>query len=445
MQCRGGERGWSGYQLMKRFRDPSANWIAVIALLAAVAWLRGTGMLSSWYHNLGSRALSLEWRAVREAQLTAPCQQWPADSDAAQPVGQALGLSPRDERVRLNAARVAWLLGDCETALDEWSSMESGDMIARLERANALQALGHKEQAVAVYREIPGITDYLHLRGDAAEASQDLKAAVLWYELGMEVSPTLATAQNLAALYLQGEQPDAAAMVWRRLSEGTPQADPVHWWALGRSAELAEDWVTAASAYGQGADQSDDPCDFLERQEAALQQLEQFAVAESVSRDALDACPERLWPYLRLGDSRRRQTDYSGALHWYTQAEVLWPEHASPKFYLGLVHFEQQRYEQAEMYFRQALTLNPQHSWSLYHLAWCLHETAHKDDAVKALSRAIELDAGEPWRWALLLGEWHLALGHREEALAAYRQALAWHPGDESIEARIDEALKLSQ
>jgi len=402
-------------------------------------------MLNSWYHNLGSRALSLEWRAVREAPLIAPCQQWAADSGAAQPVAQALRLNPTNERVRLAAGRVAWLLGDCETALDEWSSMESGDVIARLERANALQALGHKEQAVAMYREIPGITDYLHLRGDAAEASQDLKAAVLWYELGMEVSPTLATAEDLAALYVQSQQPDAATMVWRRLSEATPQTDSLHWWAQGRSAELAEDWAMAAQAYGQGAEQSDDPCDFLERQEAALQQLGQFAAAESVSRDALDACPERLWPYLRLGDSRRRQTDYSGALHWYTQAEVLWPDHVSPKYYLGLTRFNQEKYTQAETYFRQALALNPEHSWSLYLLAWCLHETEQKADAVDCLSRAIELNAGESWRWAMLLGDWQLELGHLEEALTAYRRALSWHPGDESIEARIEEALNLSQ
>jgi protein O-GlcNAc transferase len=430
---------------MRRFRDPRANWIAVIALLAAVASLRGTKLLSSWYHNLGSRALSLEWPVVREAPLIAPCQQWTADPGAAQPVAQALRRNPLDERVRLSAGRVAWLLGDCETALDEWSSMGSGDMIGRLEHANALHALGHEEQAVALYREIPGITDYMHLRGDAAEASQDLKAAVFWYELGIEVSPTLATAQALAALYLQSEQRDAATMVWRRLSEGTPQADPVHWWALGQSAELAEDWMTAASAYGQGAALSADPCEFLERQEAALDQLEQFAAAEGVSQDALEACPERLWPYLRLGDSRRWQTDYAGALHWYTQAEVLWPEHASPKFYLGLIHFEQKRYEQAEMYFRQALALDPQHSWSMYHLAWCLHETEQKVDAAESLSRAIELDAGEPWRWAMLLGEWQMALGHREEALTAYRQALSWHPGDETIQALIDEALKFNQ
>ncbi len=430
---------------MRRFRDPRTNWIAVIALLIAMASLRGSKLLSSWYHNLGSRALSLEWQVVREAPLVVPCQQWAADSGAAQPVAQAQRLNPRDGRVRLSAGRVAWLLGDCDTALDEWSSMQSGDMIARLEHADALHALGNREQAVAMYREIPGITDYLDLRGDAAEASQDMKAAVFWYELGMEVSPTLASAQDLAALYVQSEQREAAAMVWRRLSDGTPQADPIHWWAKGRSAELAEDWVTAASAYEQGAEQSEDPCEFLERQEAALEQLDQFAAAESVSLEALDACPERLWPYLRLGNLRRWQADHTGASQWYTQAEMLWPEHFAPKFYLGLIRFEQEDYTQAETYLRHALALNPEHSWSMYHLAWCLHETERKEDAVKALSRAIELDAEEPWRWAMLLGDWQMELGHGEEALTSYRQALSWHPGDESIEARIEEALQVTQ
>jgi tetratricopeptide (TPR) repeat protein len=419
------------------------NLIAVVSLLAAAALLRGPTLQSAWYNNLGSHALSLEWNAVREAPGIPLCQQWIVDSAAAQPVAQALRMDAQNERARFNAGRVAWLLGDCETALDAWSNVESSDVIAHLERANGLCALGREEEALVLYREINGAADYLHMRGALAEASQRTDAAAAWYELGIRVLPTLATAQRLAELYQESEQHDAAVAVWRRLSEGTQEADPDHWWALGQSAELAEDWETAARVYDRGAERSHDPCRFWEPQESALERLEEWARAEGVAHEALDACPERLWPYLRLGGLQSRQADYAGALFWYGQAEVLWPEHVSPKFYLGVIHFEQTLYEQAEMYFQQALALDPHHLWSMYHLAWCFHESQEKPRAVDTLSRAIELDPGEPWRWARLLGDWQFELGHREEALSAYRQALLWHPGDESIRERIERLLEL--
>jgi tetratricopeptide (TPR) repeat protein len=334
------------------------------------------------------------------------------------------------------------LLGDCETALDAWSNAKSSDVVARLERANALYALGRAEEAVALYRQIDRAAVYLTSRAELAEGSRDTSAAISWYELAVDVAPTLTTARELTTLYLESEQIEAAIAVWRRLADGTHEADPDHWWALGQSAELAEDWETAARAYERGEEQSDDPCRFWEPQEAALERLEQWAGAERVSHKALDTCPEQLWPYLRLGDLRRRQADYAGALHWYTQAEVLWPEHLSPKYYVAVVHFEQDLYEQAETYFQQALALDPSHSGSIYHLAWCFHETEQKVRAVETLSRAIQHHSGEPWRWAALLGDWRLELGHREQALAAYRQALLWHPDDESVQARIESALQ---
>jgi hypothetical protein len=44
---------------------------------------------------------------------------------------------------------------------------------------------------------------------------------------------------------------------------------------------------------------------------------------------------------------------------------------------------------------------------------------------------------GQPWDWAVQLGDWLAESGDREGALAAYRQALEWKPGDEGIAAKI--------
>jgi Flp pilus assembly protein TadD len=60
-----------------------------------------------------------------------------------------------------------------------------------------------------------------------------------------------------------------------------------------------------------------------------------------------------------------------------------------------------------------------------------------QERAVLWLRTAIALYKGQPWDWAVQLGDWLAEAGDREGALAAYRQALAWKPGDEGIAAKI--------
>ena len=141
---------------------------------------------------------------------------------------------------------------------------------------------------------------------------------------------------------------------------------------------------------------------------------------------------------------RSGQDSYAGALHWYQQAEALWPEHFAPKFYIGELYFEREQYERAAPYFQQSLALRPGHLASMYQLAWCRHFLQDNRGAVELMEQAIELHTEEPWSWAVDLGDWQLLLRRHEEALAAYRLALSWQPGDESILARIERAVELS-
>jgi tetratricopeptide (TPR) repeat protein len=222
------------------------------------------------------------------------------------------------------------------------------------------------------------------------------------------------------------------------LSEGAQGDNEWIWWELGRSARSAEDWEVALRAYERGAQQSDDPCPFWEAQADVLEELEEWAAAEALSLQALAACSQHLWPYMRLGDLRRRADDLEAALHWFGQAEQLWPQNAAPKHYLGTVYLEQGQLDQARAYLQQALQLEPDNEWSTNLLAWCYHESGDGQAAVDTLARAIALSDEQPWTWAVRLGEWHVELGNGEEALAAYQQALSWQPGDERILERID-------
>jgi tetratricopeptide (TPR) repeat protein len=411
--------------------------LVFLLFLAAIGLLRGSRLLSAWYNDLGSLSLAVEWRVVREALPVPSCQRWGVGTAAAGPVGQALRLDARNQGARLNAGRVAWLLGDCETALDNWGNFSSNNDVARLERANGLYALGRREEALTLFREIGGVAGYFSALGKRAEAAKDSDAAVGCYELSFAIMPTRGVAQTLALSYLEREQPEAAMVVWRQLIEATDESTPDHWWAVGQLAELTEQWQTAANAYERGAEVSEASCEFRQRQETCLEQLGHWAVAEEVCRKALDACPNWLWPYLRLGYLRSEQGDDTGALFWYRRGESLSPQGVSAKYYVGALYYRQGSYEQAKEYFQQALALNPRHSWSTYYLAWCFYQMEEKQAAVAALSRAIELHAGQPWQWAILLGDWRSELRDWKGALAAYRQALQWHPGDETVQQRI--------
>jgi hypothetical protein len=78
----------------------------------------------------------------------------------------------------------------------------------------------------------------------------------------------------------------------------------------------------------------------------------------------------------------------------------------------------------------RALELNPWHAWSLY---W----QGARGEAIGRMRQAIALYRGKPWQWAVQLEDWLAEAGDKEGALAAYRQALEWKPGDEGIAAKI--------
>jgi len=78
----------------------------------------------------------------------------------------------------------------------------------------------------------------------------------------------------------------------------------------------------------------------------------------------------------------------------------------------------------------RALEPNPWHAWSLY---W----QGARGEAIGRMRQAIALYRGKPWQWAVQLGDWLAEAGDKEGALAAYRQALEWKPGDEGIAAKV--------
>ena len=71
--------------------------------------------------------------------------------------------------------------------------------------------------------------------------------------MAFTLAPGRSRSAELEVVYLQLGLAEEAISRWDELAGVLPATDPDHWWAVGRSAELEEDWAEAARGYGQGA------------------------------------------------------------------------------------------------------------------------------------------------------------------------------------------------
>ncbi len=416
---------------MQRFRIHH-DTIVVLFLLAVTLW-RGPRLFSLGYLDAASRSL------IRALPLEA------AAAGASRPglprvvslLGTALRWDARNERARLQAARVTWRQDGCEAALQAWPEGFEQDAVAVFERAEALRACGYEDEALVQYRRVRSCALYLGFLAEQDLEAGQLRPALELLQLSMVVSPTLEVAQRLAELYGDAAEPEMQGAVWQELSAATAPSDPLHWWAQGQAADAQQDWEGAASAYATGATLAVEPCRFWQSQSAALYQLERWQELEAVCASAQQSCRNQVWPYLRAGDARRAQSDHSGALEWYRQAAKLWPDLGPVHYLIGLTLYEQGSYAEAEEQLRQALSLDAGDADSAYYLARCLHESGRTAEAAETLAAAIDMRQAPAWRWALLLGDWKFEQGDRQGALQAYLRAQQWAPEEERIRDRI--------
>ncbi|MFN3763576.1 MAG: tetratricopeptide repeat protein [Anaerolineae bacterium] len=413
---------------------PRARYVLGVIMAVALLTLRGRTLVALALHNGVGLLLRSHWQAAM-ADAAIPSCGAGAVPGAESLLKRALALNPQSARAWLLQGRAAWLAGRCEEAIRDW---EHALALAPQDRAAwilYLAAGGNNLQPDPAVAE--GVAAYFLFLGDRGQKAEQWEEAQRWYALAFSVHPNRRAAGKLEALYLKLERKEAAVAVWEELAAELPVPDPDRWWALGRAAELSEQWERAALFYGEGARRSPKPYDFRMREGAAWERLKDWARAEAAYRRALEARPDLFWPYLSIGHMRRVQQDTDGALAWYREAETLAPNRYEPKYWVGLAHYLREEDPAAEASFRAALELNPQHAWSAYYLAQSLYRQGRRGEAVEWLQKAITLYSGKPWNWAVQLGDWLAEGGDKEGALTAYRQALEWKPGDEGIRAKI--------
>jgi tetratricopeptide (TPR) repeat protein len=229
----------------------TSRWAALGLFALALAVFRGSHMLSIAYNNLGSLALAREWPILQTANGLVPREIPRATPRSAPPLAQALRLDPGNERARFNAGQAAWLTGDCMAALDAWMQAAPSDKVAILQRAEGLLSLGRSEEALGLYRQIPGIALYLSTMGSRAQTAGDQRAAIERCQLSLVISPTVTAADALARIYFQRKQYAEAEGHFRSALQLSPRdAEDTYYlaWCLHRTGRGHDAVETLASA-----------------------------------------------------------------------------------------------------------------------------------------------------------------------------------------------------
>lgn len=411
-----------------------------LVLFLLLLTLGGRALATHLLINRASLALLDRWKGMAESSVFLACPERSDPSLAVQWLEAALALAPRHEQAWLQKGRALWLEGRCAETVDAWRkavALNARNPVAWLLLIEADPTTDVRPDPAIAER----VTRYLLLQGGQAYAAQEWEQALKWYGRALSLTPNRLAVAGMEVVYLQlGRKEDGIAR-WRELAVLLPDSNADHWWALGRAAELVEEWEEAAGAYGQGAERAQEPYYFRMRQAYAYGRLQDWGRAERAYRQAVEARPNLFSTYLSVGDTLRARQDYEGALAWYRQAEDLAPGRPDPKYYIGYTCYLLQDYPTAEAYAHEALAINPQHAWSAYLLANCLYQRGEQERAIAWLRSAIEWHVQQPWNWAMQLGNWLVAAGDRTGALAAYRRALEWKPGDEYIQKKIQEML----
>ena len=412
------------------------GWVSVVLLALALLLLNGQEVAGAALQNAVALKLLAPWQELMADQSALlACPPGGASPAAEALMEAALRLRPENARTWLLWGRSTWLAGRCSEAREAWERALA--LAPRDQAAWLLYILSGPQDLEPEPAIAERVASYLDFQGDRARSAERWEEALRWYEKSFTLVPSVPRANRLESVYLKLERKNEAIACWEKLATVLPETEPEHWWALGRAAELGEDWEKAAEAYGRGAELATKPYDYWMRQGVNYERLKDWERAEAAYRKAVEARPDLFWPYLSVGHMRRVQKDYDGMLEWYLRAEAIAPNRYEPQYWLGYAHYLREEYAEAQERLERALELNPQHAWSAYYLAWSLYRQGARGEAIGRMRQAIALYRGKPWQWAVQLGDWLAEVGDKEGALAAYRQALEWKPGDEGIEAKI--------
>jgi tetratricopeptide (TPR) repeat protein len=315
-------------------------------------------------------------------------------------VQQAVILAPEHPRTRLLVADQARRQGDYTGALNTYQLIDEllpaeallrsvlADRIAEvyaIDMTDPAQAIPWRERSI---RRYPTSPTWLHRYGLDLERAGRLQDAVQVLEqAGTQVGLEHVLHQDLARVYLRGEQLVEAAALFRALQNG-------------------EGLRTVAHIYAEQGRKT---------------------MAETIMRQVLQLNPQDAEAAYMIGIYALDQEDWMAAKQAFQQTTAIDPSNADAYYGLGYVSEQLQESEDATAYYQYALAQEPIHVKALKALGSLFYDRGQYVEAAPLLQQRFALTPADAWV-AYAAGHALSRIGQRGQAATYFKHYLKLMP-----------------
>ncbi|MBI5302901.1 MAG: hypothetical protein HY868_12255 [Chloroflexi bacterium] len=336
-------------------------------------------------------------------------------------LSMAIALNPDDARATYRIGTLAWLEGNCESALAYWqaSANENTSISARasVALARGLLRLRMREPAIEIARQAK-LESYFYQLGYSREIAGDAPAAIDLYSFALEVRPTYETANRLARVYEGQKNTQAERGLWLKMIAESPSGSMLHSIATAEIAAQDREWDTLFDASTRAAQATQNihiQFDLYLRLGRAMEEGKQSERAILAYEKAIEIAPgDSSEPYTSLARIFLANKDYAKANDWADRVVALFPR--DPWAYIRAAEVAEglNNQNQARQRFDVALQIAPQHLGTLWSTAMFENRQGNRTIALTLLERASTLTPScESWR---LIAEGYTRLGESQRA-----------------------------
>lgn len=451
-----------------------------LVTVAAISWLLFPKILGLYYQIEGAQQLEAALRAAAEVpELDLTCKALPAEMKNIRPsVDQAVSLlnhalvyNQRNAQAHLNLGRAHCLLGDARQARDHYQvyqQLRPKNPLGHLGFGFASESLGDLTSAAEAWKASGMTTSYFLEAGDEAARQKRTEDALRWYERATWIEPKLALAWlKLGQVYDQigqsGQAFEAYQTAWdfdpaasttalaeslaaisdyqseekilREALQNYPSSqERLEWWRLlGMALRAQSSWDEAVAAYQQAIqefpNQSDLHVDlgraYFERGDGIQAARQEIALAIRLNDQSGDA-------YYALARLLTRAREFQEADRYFAEAIQRAPQSRWYQLARADAARAAGELERAIALYEMTAEKFPDFANVYYQLALAYRTNNQRDEAIRAIERALELISPPSESYFVRAGEIYRWAGLKEQAVTAYRQALILNPNNQT-------------
>lgn len=176
----------------------------------------------------------------------------------------------------------------------------------------------------------------------------------------------------------------------------------------------------------------------------ALCRQKDFTAGEAKLKEALAADPADFATIEALIKVRGIQNDLAGARAYLQQALATDPSAVKPRHAYGLLAYNQGNYDEAREVFRQLIEINQKDAEAHFQLANICRKENRTADAIRHYNLCIDAQPGHALSYNNL-GLVHLGQDNPSDAIAAFKQAIAFEQKNPTYQMNLAKALESAE